>query len=101
MELRLRHALAIVLFVTGRGRKFPRLFTIAGGAAFFSVVVQLLIWVGATFTSPDDWDSRTRYFPDDALVGLPEEMVHRHFYYFDYENEEMSRDIIAAALNGG
>ncbi len=46
---------AIVLFVTGKGRKFPRLFAIAGGAAFFSVVVQLLIWASATFTSPNDW----------------------------------------------
>lgn len=46
---------AIVIFVTSRSRTHPRLFAVAGGAVIFTVVVHLINWIGATFTSPDSW----------------------------------------------
>lgn len=54
----LLHAVAlwfIVIYVTSRSRSHPRLFLMAGGAVIFTVVIHLLNWIGATFTSPDSW----------------------------------------------
>ena len=45
----------LVLASANRGRRSPRLMAIAGGAAIFTVVANLLIWVGASFSQQDTW----------------------------------------------
>lgn len=44
-----------VIFVTSRSRSHPRLFAVAGGALAFTLIVHLVNWGGATFTSQDSW----------------------------------------------
>lgn len=44
-----------IIFMTSRSRTYPRLFAATGGAIIFTVIVHMLNWAGATFTSPADW----------------------------------------------
>ncbi len=46
---------AAIVFVTSRSRSHPRLFAMTGGAILFTLVVHLVNWTGATFTSTDSW----------------------------------------------
>lgn len=44
-----------VYYVTSRSRTHPRLFAVTGGAIVFTLIVHLLTWASATFTSVDSW----------------------------------------------